>query len=68
MACAMGGRVRTLSYGEEANRLVVPGGVKDAGLPNRRVSLVIDWAGGQTSTMPATLAPPPEQPNPPQSG
>jgi peptidoglycan-associated lipoprotein len=60
------GQVRTVSYGEDANRLVVPGGVKDAGLPNRRVSLVIDSAGAQTSTMPATPAPAPEQPSPPQ--
>jgi hypothetical protein len=47
----------------------VPGGVKDAGLPNRRVSLVIDSAGSHASTMPATPAPPataPEQPSPPQ--
>jgi peptidoglycan-associated lipoprotein len=60
------GQVRTVSYGEDANRLVVPGGVKDAGLPNRRVSLVIDAAGSQASTMPATPAPAPEQPSPPQ--
>jgi peptidoglycan-associated lipoprotein len=63
------GQVRTVSYGEDANRQVVPGGVKDAGLPNRRVSLVIDSAGSQASTMPATPAPPataPEQPSPPQ--
>jgi len=60
------GQVRTVSYGEDANRLVVPGGVKDAGLPNRRVSLVIDAAGSQASTMPATPAPAPDQPSPPQ--
>lgn len=57
------GQVRAVSYGEDSNRPVVPGGVKDAGLPNRRVSLVIDSAGGQMSAPPAMS---PEQPSSPQ--
>lgn len=44
------GQVRSVSYGEDTNRLVVPGGVKDAGMPNRRVALVIDSAGTASGT------------------
>lgn len=54
-------RVRTVSYGEAANRLVVPGakGPGAAGLQNRRVSLVIDYSGPaeQRLTMPAEARP-----------
>ncbi|HET6586611.1 MAG TPA: OmpA family protein [Oleiagrimonas sp.] len=38
-------QVRAVSYGESRNRLVKPGASRDAGAPNRRVSLVIDFAG-----------------------
>ncbi|HET7663480.1 MAG TPA: OmpA family protein [Rhodanobacteraceae bacterium] len=38
-------QVRAVSYGESQNRLVKPGASRDAGAPNRRVSLVIDFAG-----------------------
>jgi peptidoglycan-associated lipoprotein len=38
-------RVRTVSYGEAANRQVLKGESGDAGEPNRRVNLVIDFAG-----------------------
>jgi peptidoglycan-associated lipoprotein len=39
------GQVRAVSYGEARNRQVKPGATHDAGAPNRRVSLVIDFAG-----------------------
>ncbi|HET7300047.1 MAG TPA: OmpA family protein [Oleiagrimonas sp.] len=38
-------QVRAVSYGESQDRLVKPGASRDAGAPNRRVSLVIDFAG-----------------------
>jgi len=40
-------QVRAVSYGEAPERQIVPGaqGPGDAGLPNRRVSLVIDYSG-----------------------
>lgn len=38
-------QVRAVSYGESQNRLVKPGASHDAGASNRRVSLVIDFAG-----------------------
>jgi peptidoglycan-associated lipoprotein len=37
--------LRVVSYGEARERQIVPGAVREAGLPNRRVSLVIDYAG-----------------------
>jgi peptidoglycan-associated lipoprotein len=37
--------VRAVSYGEDANRQVVPGAWGDRGEPNRRVALVIDYVG-----------------------
>jgi peptidoglycan-associated lipoprotein len=39
------GQVRAVSYGENKNRLVRPGATGEAGRDNRRVSLVIDFAG-----------------------
>lgn len=41
-----GGQVRAVSYGEDQNRQVRPGATHEAGRDNRRVSLVIDYAGG----------------------
>lgn len=38
-------QVRAVSYGESHNRQVKPGATREAGAPNRRVSLVIDFAG-----------------------
>jgi peptidoglycan-associated lipoprotein len=38
-------QVRAVSYGEAHNRQVKPGATRDAGEPNRRASLVIDFAG-----------------------
>lgn len=39
------GQVRAVSYGESHNRQVKPGATRAAGEPNRRASLVIDFAG-----------------------
>ncbi|HEX7049287.1 MAG TPA: OmpA family protein [Longimicrobiales bacterium] len=46
-------RIRTVSYGETPERLVVPGaqGPGAAGLPNRRVSLVIDYTGPEVQRL-----------------
>jgi peptidoglycan-associated lipoprotein len=38
-------RIRVVSYGEARERQVVPGAQGPNGLPNRRVALVIDYAG-----------------------
>jgi peptidoglycan-associated lipoprotein len=38
-------RLKVVSYGEARERQVVPGAEGDEGLPNRRVALVIDYAG-----------------------
>jgi peptidoglycan-associated lipoprotein len=38
-------QVRAVSYGEARNRQVEPGGTRDSGANNRRVALVIDFAG-----------------------
>jgi peptidoglycan-associated lipoprotein len=38
--------LRTVSYGESRDRLVLPDAIKDAGLPNRRVVLVVDMFAG----------------------
>ncbi|HZH44458.1 MAG TPA: OmpA family protein [Lysobacter sp.] len=38
-------QVRTVSYGEDRNRQVREGATGEAGRPNRRVSLVVDYAG-----------------------
>jgi outer membrane protein OmpA-like peptidoglycan-associated protein len=44
-------RLKVISYGETRERQVVPGGQRDAGLPNRRVALVIDYAGAGDAEM-----------------
>ena len=46
-------QVRAVSYGEEKNRQVRPGASGDAGQDNRRVGLIVDYAGPQT-TAPTT--------------
>ncbi|MDR7098455.1 peptidoglycan-associated lipoprotein [Lysobacter niabensis] len=64
----LGGQVRAVSYGEATNRQVRPGATGDAGRDNRRVSLVVDYAGmgGMQQPMqeqtPPEQAPQPEQP------
>lgn len=40
-----GNRLRTVSYGDNANRQVDQGATGDQGQPNRRASLVVDFAG-----------------------
>lgn len=42
-------QVRAVSYGEARNRQVKPGATRAAGAPNRRATLVIDFAGDQGS-------------------
>lgn len=46
-------QVRAVSYGEEEDRQVRPGASGDAGQDNRRVGLIVDYAGPQTAA-PAT--------------
>ncbi|WP_368562310.1 OmpA family protein [Pseudoxanthomonas sp. UTMC 1351] len=43
-------QLRAVSYGEDKNRLVRPGATGEAGRDNRRVSLVVDYAGAPRST------------------
>ena len=43
-------QLRAVSYGEDKTRLVRPGAVGEAGRDNRRVSLVVDYAGTPRST------------------
>lgn len=43
-------QVRAVSYGEDRNRQVREGAVGEAGRDNRRVSLVIDYAGAPRTT------------------
>lgn len=38
-------QVRAVNYGEARNRQVKPGATRAAGEPNRRATLVIDFAG-----------------------
>jgi peptidoglycan-associated lipoprotein len=42
-------RIRVVSYGEARERQVVPGAQGPNGLPNRRVALVIDYAGAASA-------------------
>jgi len=44
-------QVRAVSYGESKNRQVRPGATGEAGGDNRRVSLVIDYAGAGSAAM-----------------
>lgn len=41
-------QVRAVSYGEDENRQVRPGAFGDAGQDNRRVGLIVDYAGPRT--------------------
>lgn len=50
------GQVRAVSYGEDNNRQVRPGATGEAGRDNRRVSLVIDYAGPRTTPAPTQPA------------
>ena len=43
-------KVRAVSYGEASNRQVEKGQIRDAGAGNRRVTLVVDFAGNATPT------------------
>ncbi len=43
-------KVRAVSYGEATNRQVEKGQIRDAGSNNRRVTLVVDFAGNSTPT------------------
>ncbi|WP_407352525.1 OmpA family protein [Luteimonas sp. R10] len=43
------GQVRAVSYGEDENRLVRPDAYGDAGRDNRRVGLIVDYAGPSTA-------------------
>lgn len=43
------GQVRAVSYGKASNRLVKPGATHAEGTPNRRATLVIDFAGASSS-------------------
>lgn len=48
-------RLRAVSYGEDTNRQVDKGQAREAGAPNRRVTLVVDFAGDATgAAAPAT--------------
>jgi peptidoglycan-associated lipoprotein len=42
------GQVRAVSYGEDKDRQVRPGASGDAGQDNRRVGIVVDYAGPRT--------------------
>jgi peptidoglycan-associated lipoprotein len=42
-------KIRAVSYGEASNRQVEKGQVRDAGSSNRRVTLVVDFAGNATT-------------------
>lgn len=43
-------QVRAVSYGEDSNRQVEKGEIRDAGTLNRRVALVVDFAGSRDNT------------------
>ncbi|GAB3095430.1 OmpA family protein [Lysobacter terrae] len=60
-------QIRAVSYGESRNRQVRPGAVGEAGRDNRRVSLVIDYAGAQAMPAAAPMEQPQPQPQPEQA-
>ncbi|WP_457096027.1 OmpA family protein [Lysobacter sp. P5_B9] len=60
------GQVRAVSYGEATNRLVRPGATGDAGRDNRRVSLVVDYAGMGGMQQPMQQPMPEQTPQPEQ--
>ncbi|AWV07126.1 OmpA family protein [Marilutibacter maris] len=43
-------QVRSVSYGEDENRQVRPGATGEAGRDNRRIALVVDYAGPKTAS------------------
>ena len=47
-------RLRAVSYGEDANRQVDRGQSRESGASNRRVTLVVDFAGGAGASEPAS--------------
>jgi peptidoglycan-associated lipoprotein len=47
-------RLRAVSYGEDTNRQVDKGQSRDSGAPNRRVTLVVDFAGSGGAGAPAS--------------
>lgn len=49
-------QVRAVSYGEDRNRQVREGATGDAGRDNRRVSLVVDYAGPASQQPPRTAS------------
>jgi outer membrane protein OmpA-like peptidoglycan-associated protein len=51
-------RLRAVSYGEDSNRQVDKGQTREAGAPNRRVTLVVDFAGnaGNPAGAPASAS------------
>lgn len=56
-------QLRTVSYGEDTNRQVRPGQIGPEGADNRRVSLVIDFAGATAAApMPAPAPAPATEP------
>jgi peptidoglycan-associated lipoprotein len=54
-------QVRTVSYGKAMNREVLKGKSGDDGEPNRRVSLVVDFAGTEAQAAPQEQAMPQQQ-------
>lgn len=48
-------QVRAVSYGEEKNRQVRPGATGDAGQDNRRVAMVVDYAGSRSTSTASTM-------------
>ncbi|HUA81902.1 MAG TPA: OmpA family protein [Dyella sp.] len=57
-------QLHTVSYGKAANRQVLKGKSGDEGEPNRRVSLVVDFAGVQSQAAPTQAPATPDQPPP----
>lgn len=49
------GQVRAVSYGEDRNRQVRAGATGEGGKDNRRVSLVIDYAGASAGASASTM-------------
>ena len=48
--------LRAVSYGEATNRQVERGQTREAGAPNRRVTLVVDFAGQPNEAAPSGTA------------
>lgn len=59
-------QIHTVSYGKAANRQVIKGKTGDEGEVNRRVSLVVDFAGPQSQQEPQSQ-PQPQSSMPPQA-